>query len=541
MQKLISRRQAYASVDRFRRARRGSENALTCVILVAAISAVAALILWSGFRSGGGTHLAAPQPEHVLVFDCGSTGTRLNIIRVTHGDLFGGDANFTAVNWQDFNVPFPGYTPKKHGYNRIETFPGIHQAAAKGVHEVKKSLQPLLDWAKQALRQHPLAGGQGKLSDIPVLLFATAGVRKLAPKDQKILMNHIIHVLSTSGFRFQPDWATIITGEDEGIFSWVSSNFKLGNFQSEKSAMNMLELGGSSLQGSYVTNPELSSTDSGNRRSVTVLGRSYDLEVESFNGYGMNDAFNSTLYYLWDQHKMKARGRDQQKVLIHPCLQEGYSEKEETLGVTFRGNFDSAACRGVVLGVFGEGNEIEDHHTSAGFHEAKKEESFIALAGFFLVYSFFDIDLGSTLSEALAKAGSVCRGNYMDMSQEDREDRNAGLYCFRQQYIEIILREWMKLRDEQIRIYSESEWALGAAILLLEKGDLAAGDGHGIGGGGGGGAGSLLQRSSPTILFILVVVCAVGAALAWRRRMLFMQERKMRLPLFSRKENGKHP
>ncbi|QDZ17951.1 putative apyrase [Chloropicon primus] len=441
MQKLISSRVLHA-----KRNRRGRENIISWIVIVLTVAALIGYVLWDGYRGAGrgmGSLVLGPPsshlPHHVLVVDCGSTGTRLNIIGRVGGDE--GEESFRAVGWEEFKVPFPGYTPKKHGYNRLETMPGIHHTAAGGLKEVKAALEPLLDWAKEALR------GSGDLGEVPILLFATAGVRKLEAGKQKALMGHVRHVLSSSGFRFQPEWARIITGEDEGIFSWVSSNYKLGNFgPAAAGAMNVLELGGSSLQASYVVD----SAGEGDTKPVKVLDRTYNLRVKSFNGYGMNDAFNSSLYHLLSEGG----------VVVHPCFQAGFSFEPGELDVRYEGGFDADKCRRVIKG--GLPNE-----SVRGYHEGVRgaRADYIALAGFYLVYSFFEIDLTTPLSEAFERMASICAFPFEEgFTEEERGDKNAGLYCFRSVYVDVILREWMGLA--QVKVYDESEWALGAAILL---------------------------------------------------------------------------
>ena len=446
--RVLMKRASYAK-DGFRRSKRDTSDYLFPVYFVLGVLCVLGLVM-TLVPSRSVPESESEGPEHILVFDCGSTGTRLNIIRNEGGTL-------VPVDWQEFDVPWEGYKAKKHGYHRLETLGGIHGLAGKDLEAVKGALQPMLDWAGAALSSR-------KPSEIPILLFATAGVRKLSKGGQDALMRHVRHVLSSTNFKFQEEWAKIITGEDEGIFSWVSSNYKLGNFErtvasssdrgSPGMSMNMLELGGSSLQVSYVVDAPAETA-----RTVEVLGRDYNLQVKSFNGYGMNDAFNSTLTHLrkrWDGGK----GGERKSRIAHPCLQKGYTLKEAD--VSFDGDFDAEECERVIEAA--THSEVVQRYAKS-MRNAKTR--FIALAGFYLVYSFFDLDLKKPLSEVVKHANAVCEQSYdSSLSREQREDLNSGLYCFRSTYILAISR-WLSISDQDIKVFDSSEWALGAGIQYL--------------------------------------------------------------------------
>ena len=69
----------------------------------------------------------------------------------------------------------------------------------------------------------------------------------------------------------------------------------------------------------------------------------------------------------------------------------------------------------------------------------------------------------------------MCENVFEGLSEEEKEDGNAGLYCFRFVYAKVILNDWLGLADDQIHIFQASEWALGAAILLQREFDFGQG------------------------------------------------------------------
>jgi Golgi nucleoside diphosphatase len=77
-----------------------------------------------------------------------------------------------------------------------------------------------------------------QLSTSIIFLKATAGCcancgfhanliigMRILPKDvQEVILEKVRGFLATSPFVFEPAWATIISGVNEGIFGWISIN-----------------------------------------------------------------------------------------------------------------------------------------------------------------------------------------------------------------------------------------------------------------------------------------------------------------------------
>ena len=502
----------------------------------------------SGAWASRGSSRVPPGSEHVLVIDCGSSGTRLNIVRrPAPGDA---DGRWASVPWQDMGVPYEGGAAvRKVGYNRLETTPGIHHAADRGVRGARDALAPLLDWARRALPAEVHA-------HTPILLFATAGVRKLEMKPQVALMSNLKHVLSISGFRFAPEWAKIITGEDEGIFSWASVNYKEGHFAGSgpsshapvaewggsasvapgAEAANVVDLGGSSLQVSCVVASAEASDEVRTSQSASILlparimNVTYDLRAASFNHFGMNDLFASVMKEWKGEggaspaaQAPPGEGGDEngngkgKGGSYHPCLQRGfvYRGKDGKGPEEIAGRFDWDACRALVaraahsfdrIAAFGrecESAPIAPRLHASHAHRAKEgarqqqkvstpnqERNFLALSGFYLVYNFFGIDLASGLGMRDATVREACAQPFASLSTEQASHPDAGAFCFRAVYTSAILTQGLGLAESRVKVAQSSEWALGAALLLdseLKTGGVAVAGGVGKGGTGGTG------------------------------------------------------
>lgn len=80
----------------------------------------------------------------------------------------------------------------------------------------------------------------------------------------------ILQELAGSGFKFQANWAAVLPGSTEGIYSFVAANYATGALQRAALAAQhipdsmaeperftgVLELGGASLQVHWLLNPQ---------------------------------------------------------------------------------------------------------------------------------------------------------------------------------------------------------------------------------------------------------------------------------------------
>ncbi len=65
-------------------------------------------------------------------------------------------------------------------------------------------------------------------STTPIYLKATAGMRALSETQRNNIMIKVRQIFSGLPFLFQNDWASIISGAEEGAFNWIAANYLLG-------------------------------------------------------------------------------------------------------------------------------------------------------------------------------------------------------------------------------------------------------------------------------------------------------------------------
>ncbi len=123
---------------------------------------------------------------------------------------------------------------------------------------------------------------------IPVHVFATAGMRLLPMESQEHYYTDI-----KQWFAAQAKWplleARTISGQEEGIYGWLSLNYYLQTQQDQrKPLVGLLEIGGASAQIAFPLETT-TDIDANDWVSLTVYGRHIQLFAHSFLGLGVNE------------------------------------------------------------------------------------------------------------------------------------------------------------------------------------------------------------------------------------------------------------
>lgn len=191
--------------------------------------------------------------QYILVIDAGSSGTRINAFvgdwvgeggfrqgrRESPGSRGLPSMEQIPASAASNKIPYRQIETRR-AYQRVETEPGLASFLSNTGDINGKALEPLLQWARAVVPK-------SRWKKTPVLLLATAGMRRLSIVDQRHILEECRNVLAQSGFWFERDFARVIRGEDEGIFGWVSLNAQAKSLGS-KDTIGALDLGGSSLE-----------------------------------------------------------------------------------------------------------------------------------------------------------------------------------------------------------------------------------------------------------------------------------------------------
>ncbi|KAL2645097.1 hypothetical protein R1flu_012684 [Riccia fluitans] len=123
----------------------------------------------------------------------------------------------------------------------LETRPGL-SSFASNLDAAGTSVVKLVKFAKENVPKKVRAS-------TPLYLMATAGLRILDKDIQDVILDSCRNELRTAGFVFKDEWASVITGIDEGIYAWVAANYALGTLGGDpQETTGIVELGGASVQ-----------------------------------------------------------------------------------------------------------------------------------------------------------------------------------------------------------------------------------------------------------------------------------------------------
>ncbi|NXV72032.1 ENTP2 diphosphohydrolase, partial [Atlantisia rogersi] len=143
--------------------------------------------------------------------------------------------------------------------------------------------------------------------DTPLYLGATAGMRLLNISDPlaaHAVLGAVGDTLKSSPFHFRG--AKILSGEEEGVFGWVTANYLLENFikrgwlgewiRPQEKTLGAMDFGGASTQITFETRDTIE--DPENEVMLKLYGQEYKVYTHSFLCYGRDQVLKKLLSKL---------------------------------------------------------------------------------------------------------------------------------------------------------------------------------------------------------------------------------------------------
>lgn len=339
--------------------------------------------------------------------------------------------------------------------------------------------------------QDVLQGQEVRFREFPIFLKATAGLRLLPYKKRKTLMRHVQAYLSTTPFKFKANQAKVISGEEEGVFGWLSINFLLGTLSNKTHSYGTLDLGGASTQITFAPGQQEDILD-GLYTLDVGLNVSRRLYTHSYLGFGVNQA----LWRLsWNLVRRKVvRGvqvgnpcqpKGYQSVIMEP-LEEGVLEiHRHTFNMVGTGDYErcyelakelipknDVPCMAAV----GTEEAVNaDSCSFLGVYQPKLSGKFYAFSAFAYVVEYMGLKDESSLDEIQVKARKLCSKTWIEIKARphwDQEDtRYLHNYCFIATYMRALLVDGYGFRSNTTEITFaerigdfETTFALGAML-----------------------------------------------------------------------------
>lgn len=230
--------------------------------------------------------------QYVVVLDAGSTGSRVHVYE------YDTQSKVPVLLNEVFELTRPG----------LSHFPNDPVAAAK-------SLDPLLDIALQSVPKkfH---------SSTPITLKATAGLRLLGEEQSQAIIKEVERRIGQLPFKARD--VSILEGQDEAVYAWITANYLLGNMDSANGTAAVFDLGGASTQ--IVFEPQVPSdslTDvtweqGDHYYGLRFGGMKFSLYQHSHLGYGLMEARKKVHHLVVESQK-----HDLTAPIINPCISSG--------------------------------------------------------------------------------------------------------------------------------------------------------------------------------------------------------------------------
>ena len=383
----------------------------------------------------------AGHTEYAILFDAGSSGTRLRIYQFLA----------SGPSLEPSDVLELSASPDK-------AKPGI-SGLADDPSQVEDYMTPLLESAKKTIPED-------KQASTPIFLFATAGMR-LIPQDQADAILKEVRKLFNDKekcpFMFQDDDdARIITGKTEGIYAWVTINFLVGAYRSKGLTYGSLDLGGASHQNAWRFNsshPDVAVVD--------FAGKKYQIFARSYLGFGQDQARERYLRVIAEEQNCV-----ENCVVKSPCHNKGFKETLKFNGQerVFEGTAQVKRCREIIREVFF--CHVQNVQKCPFYDQPKLKGRFYGFSSFYYILT----GIGAVCSDCEKNkvtprkvnlySKSFCKKDYDDLEKNPY----AKNHCFGGNFIYELLTEGYRLAPyKKVRVTNSLNgfklgWTLGAVL-----------------------------------------------------------------------------
>ncbi|KAI6682845.1 hypothetical protein NL676_028758 [Syzygium grande] len=464
---------------------------------IGVVIVLAGLLLLSGLHWGWkrATSGDPGRSYFMVVVDCGSTGTRVNVYEWMLRAANEWELPILVNSYPD-NLIKNQTSNSSCQYHCLQTEPGLDRfiGNASGV---RAALEPLINWAKQWVpkERHP---------ETPFFVLATAGLRRLAVKDATRVLDDVEAVVKEHSFVYKRSWIRVLHGKEEAYYGWVALNYKMGRLgnQSRLPTLGLLDLGGSSLQVAMEVHDTVN-----HEQFVRLKVGSIEHQVlaYSFPAFGLQEAFDRTLVMLTQNETL--RQSDGNYILSHPCLNPNYmqnytcyncrsmnttyeillgskKQKAEFSIMNVVGDPNWEECR--ILARAAAANSSYSKHFSVAVGKNRKEDDFYhnggdwqnitgvalpdmafhALSGFFAVYSKLRLSGRANFTRLLEKGHRLCLDSWINSSHVTEHGNYGGQFCFQVPYLASLINEALHIGNRDIIIGpGDISWPLGASLV----------------------------------------------------------------------------
>ncbi|ESO01483.1 hypothetical protein HELRODRAFT_174430 [Helobdella robusta] len=425
---------------------------------------------WSGSRRKRSLDADYFKNEHVycVIIDAGSSGSRIYI-----------------YSWKTDFVRDGEALPRLEVSAVARKDGGVHkQFVEKSANNMQDYLSPLMNHAKENIPEN-----QHKSTDL--YFMATAGMRLLV-KNADAAIDQIRSVLSMKSFnpfKYKPENIKILSGEQEGVFAWVSVNYHKKVFARRGVRANktfgLLEMGGASTQIAFIPRGSILN----NLYPVRIAGVHYSVYVKSFLQFG-TDYVSKKISNMVCSKKFEMDDKCDNPCFIKDGINlvnlgftRNFSGQAKSFILEGKGNFEN--CQKLMEEVvYKNDNPTKCSPSPCSIGEfyqppIPNDMKFVGIGGFKHVYKKLKLlqDDGSlNLDKALKKVEEFCSTGKSDVSEDySKPDDKTSIYasdpCQFGLYFDTLLTRGYGFDRQTSNIFIDPDinWTLGAVLYENEK------------------------------------------------------------------------
>ena len=349
-------------------------------------------------------------------------------------------------------------------------------ASLKEKMDIQNHTKQLLDYCEKEI--NIISNNTFNIQKTPFYLKATAGMRSLSENEQNQIIDVVRDSIQESHFLFlKKEWARVITGNEEGIYGWISVNY-LTKSLSENNNLNMIkntygvmDLGGSSLEITFLSN---STSKSGSFYEIDIGKLNYSLYTYSFSHYGQNEMFKKITIDLIENNE-----KNDNLIIPHPCMFKNYNESfyYNNTNYYFYGLGDFEKCGEIAKKQINKKECLEENCSMEGVYQPKieKDLKFYAISGFAYLGEYLKLNKTEYYSakDVLNATRKLCQKEVEEIKKEYGENLEySKIYCFSGNYIYYMFvdgfgfeENWKNIIfSNQINGEDASSWSLGAMV-----------------------------------------------------------------------------
>ncbi|RWS07774.1 ectonucleoside triphosphate diphosphohydrolase 5-like protein, partial [Dinothrombium tinctorium] len=385
---------------------------------------------------------------HSIVFDAGSTGTRIHIFVF---ELLTQDPLKLGLKSENFLEVKPGLN---------EYFDEPEKAA--------ESMRPLLQFALQVVPENIR-------KETGLQFLATAGLRLLKPEQTDAILKSVTKLLSE--YPFNVTSISILDGDSEGINAWMTINFLKDSLHLQEGSFGVVDLGGGSTQVTFKVLEENRSLYPKEKIADIHIGcKTETLYTRSYLGYGFRSSRKSILLTDKDVDENEKTIK-----LSHPCIPLGRIANWTFEGVNYTITGENGDCFDVIRSFV-----IKKDDNGQKFVEAPQyldRQPIYAISHYYdhaLTYGLLNGDEAVlTVDAYYVRAKAICEEmfatntNYTSrresLSNEQKENflRTYPFACLDLTYVTLLLNQGLGLKLNKTITAAkkidgkEASWALG--------------------------------------------------------------------------------